>query len=566
MKFNPKIVPFDRSAAYMHHRAMKNRRDNNLVDALELLRRAVERSPENREYRLDMAEIYCEMGCHEQSNRLLLDMLAEEDAPAECYYGLALNMLGMNNEGGARNAMRQYLAHEPDGAHSEEVRIMRSELDFFREMRRSKNRRRLRAQYVASQACDHMKDEDFAAARALFEKSLRLRSDQREIRALYAMNLYLMGDVEGAMAQCDQVLEGEYASVRALCVAAQVYQMAGRAEACSALIERALKADPDGVEMRMLIYTMSEIGMHAQAGDLARRALFETPHDRALLHVRAVALLKTGADAQEAAGFWTRILRIDPEDSIAAYYEDLAFHNELEGVELGYAYQVPQAEYERRLKYIAGQIGGGAAAIEREWKENARFRQLLKWCAEIDNPHFQRAAVTVLAAMEDGEAVSTLREYLSRESMPVELKLHASFVLNMRGADMRKLLPAVEDASRGLLPDEESMLEGMPVGQRQLIRYAAETLEDFYDADALAELVLIWQRYRKNRGLRTEPLLRTETAAAALAAWYLIEHGKTPNYARLCREFGCRERQLRYFLARMSDALGEGDTDHDATD
>ena len=52
MSFDPKVVPFDRSAAYMHHRAMKNRRDNNVVDALELLRRAVERSPDNDEYKL----------------------------------------------------------------------------------------------------------------------------------------------------------------------------------------------------------------------------------------------------------------------------------------------------------------------------------------------------------------------------------------------------------------------------------------------------------------------------------------------------------------------------------
>ena len=49
MSNNPKLVNFARSPAYMHHRAMLNRRDNNVVDALELMRRAVEESPENRE-------------------------------------------------------------------------------------------------------------------------------------------------------------------------------------------------------------------------------------------------------------------------------------------------------------------------------------------------------------------------------------------------------------------------------------------------------------------------------------------------------------------------------------
>jgi len=106
MSYNPKVVSFERSAAYVHHRAMKNRRDNNPVDALELMRQAVEQSPDNREYLLDLAEMYCEMGCHEQSNRILLEMLAQPDAPAECYYGLALNQLGMNDLEGAKQSLR----------------------------------------------------------------------------------------------------------------------------------------------------------------------------------------------------------------------------------------------------------------------------------------------------------------------------------------------------------------------------------------------------------------------------------------------------------------------------
>ena len=121
MDRNLKVVAFKRSSAYVHHRAMMNRRENNIVDALELMRRAVESAPDNREYRLDLAELYCEMGCHEQSTRLLLDMLAEGDGPSECYYGLALNQLGMNDLAGARRSLSLYRRKEPEGAHLEEV-------------------------------------------------------------------------------------------------------------------------------------------------------------------------------------------------------------------------------------------------------------------------------------------------------------------------------------------------------------------------------------------------------------------------------------------------------------
>ena len=60
MNYNPKVVSIDRSAAYVHARAMKNRRDNNPIDALELLRQAVNQEPENTEYKLDLAEMLCD--------------------------------------------------------------------------------------------------------------------------------------------------------------------------------------------------------------------------------------------------------------------------------------------------------------------------------------------------------------------------------------------------------------------------------------------------------------------------------------------------------------------------
>ena len=154
MSKNPKVVSFDRSAAYLHHRAMMNRRDNHHVDALELMRRAVEAQPENSEYRLDLAELYCEMGCHQQSSRLLLDMLSEKDAPSECFYGLALNQLGMNDLTGAKQSLSIYRKRDPQGVHFEDVRMLAAELDYYTQMSRPANRRLNRAMRVANRACD----------------------------------------------------------------------------------------------------------------------------------------------------------------------------------------------------------------------------------------------------------------------------------------------------------------------------------------------------------------------------------------------------------------------------
>ena len=171
MDRNLKVVAFKRSSAYVHHRAMMNRRENNIVDALELMRRAVEAAPENREYRLDLAELYCEMGCHEQSTQLLLDMLAEDDGPSECYYGLALNQLGMNDLTGARRSLSLYKRRDPEGAHLEEVQRLTEELDFFGELSHPVNRKLHRAASIANRACDAMKADMPEKACRLFDKA-----------------------------------------------------------------------------------------------------------------------------------------------------------------------------------------------------------------------------------------------------------------------------------------------------------------------------------------------------------------------------------------------------------
>lgn len=204
MKQNPKVVSFNQSSAYAHHRAMVNRRENNPVDALELMRQAVERAPENVEYRLDLAELYCEMGCHEQSSRLLLDMLSRRGAPAECYYGLALNQMGMNDLDGARRSLRLYRRADPDGACEGEAGRLAAEIEIYDTMNRPVSRKLGRAMHVADRACELLREGELAEARRAFERSLAMASEQYEMRALYALTLMLMGDGEMALKQADR--------------------------------------------------------------------------------------------------------------------------------------------------------------------------------------------------------------------------------------------------------------------------------------------------------------------------------------------------------------------------
>ena len=562
MSIDPKVVAFDRSSAYVHHRAMVNRRENHPVDALELMRHAVEQSPENREYRLDLAELYCEMGCHEQSNRLLLDMLAQKDAPAECYYGLALNQLGMNDVEGAQHSLRMYRRAEPSGAHVAESVRLSAELEIYDEMNRPVSRKLHRAMSVGDRACAAMREGDNERALRLFERCLLLNSEQYEMRALYAMALLLSGDEERALQEAVASAEGFPPSARAMSVAALVLFGLEEEEKAERLIRKVIEERPIGAERRLLLYSLTEMGMHAEASECARLALQETPYDRKLLHVRAVGLSLSGAPEGRAERFWQRILRIDPEDCVASYYLKLCAEGKVSDCELTYAYQVPDDEYERRFAELSAKVDGGVTAVRGYWKNEPEFRQLIRWASETDDERLRRVAVTVYAAIDDPEAGSMLRSLLFGRELSPELKLHATTMLRLRGVDLKQVLPAGASEEGLVASDSETMLEDFLVGERQLLRYASEMLEDAYDVSALPALAMIWAVYRRHRGLRYDPLVSSEAASAALCYVYFLQRGERANVGELAKLFGCSERRLVFYAGLIAGVLDklEGET------
>ena len=555
MEKNLKVVAFKRSSAYVHHRAMMNRRENHIVDALELMRRAVEAAPENREYRLDLAELYCEMGCHEQSTRLLLDMLAEGDGPSECYYGLALNQLGMNDLDGARQSLNLYRRRDPEGAHLEEVRRLAAELDFFYGLGHPVNRKLHRAVCIANRACDAMKSDMPEKACRLFQRSLEMSSEQYDMRALYAMALLICGNREDALAQAERASEGYPPSVKALSVSAQVFALAGDARTARTLMIRAAEERPEGQDLRLMIYVMGELGMDAEVAEYVRKALQEAPFDRDLLHMRAVALNRTGAPDIRVARFWARILRIDPGDSVAQYYQEAALNGRLGEDPPDYSYQVPRREFERRLRALVAQLGQGYEQLEARWRDDPGFRQLMGWAVRAEDPRLSRAAMTALTTIDHRESRSLLRMLLFNESVPGDLKLHAAMVLRIQGVDSEDIMPARTGLGAGFMPDARAMMARLGVGERQLVRYADEVLQREYGVSALSHLLLVWSAYRQLRGTPMDPVRCVGGGAAALAYSYMLVYGPKPDVATLAKQFGCDARQLVYYARRIASCL-----------
>ena len=556
MKHNPKVVPFNRSAAYVHHRALKNLRDNNPIDALELMRHAVEHSPENQEYRLDLAEMYCEMGYHEQSNRILLDMIAGENPPAECYYGLALNQFGKRETESARRALGLYRKYATEEEYDQQDVIgFCCELDLYDYAGKSSGRKAERAARIAQRACSAMRENDLETAVRLFRRSLSLIAGQPGVRALYAMALKLCGDEKGALKEAEKAVQTGEKSVRALCLAAQVYNMCGRREEAGRLAMQAIELRPGDVKLRLLAFVLCELGMYAEASEAIKRALRETPYAREMLHLRAVAMHKQGAADDQVEPFWLRILRIDPKDSIAQYYHDMALAGRLGEIEPELVYQVPAEEFRRRLREIAQALNAGLESAAMRWREDREFRKLLIWAAETQEEACGEVAVMVIASAGDAESESVLRELLYRVNMPLQVKQLALRCLRWRGADLARLIPPDVMPRDGMLPEPDTLLADLSVGERQLVRLAADRLEEAFGVRVVSALAVMWKTYREGVEAGRDPLINIGEAAAALAWNYCLKHGFKVTVRRLSTMFDCKIRKMVFYARHMAAVL-----------
>ena len=123
------------------------------------------------------------------------------------------------------------------------------------------------------------------------------------------------------------------------------------------------------------------------------------------------------------------------------------------------------------------------------------------------------------------------------------------------GISCDELMPPESELTEGVLPAEDKLLEGLSVGERQLVRYASETMEWRTGAAPGKALALMWSAYRGLRGIHADPLIHTETAAAALVYNYLLFYGAKPKLREVAAEFGCAPRQLAYYARRMAGCI-----------
>ncbi|MBQ6594624.1 MAG: hypothetical protein IJH78_03065 [Clostridia bacterium] len=550
-----KVVRVERTPAYMHHRAMLQWQRGSMVDALELMRRAVEGEPENHIWRLELAELYHQTGCYEESTRLLLDVFVEHpDASQDCLLGLIMNQLALRNMSQATKLLKMYV----EGAVKEgaQLRHVAPEVDirFAAPPGREKDRRRARAERLTRMGMHALSREEGVRAQRLLIRSLGADGSSGENHALLAAASLMEGDREEARRQCARAAE-DGPNVKTACLISHLYRMMGEEDEARAVL-LAHENDGDDEELPALAIAFGVSGLHDRALACAGKALEAAPYDRRMLHVSAAAMWKTGIEPEKACRPWQRIARIDPADSVAKYYLDAQREGELSAERVSYLYELPADEVLRRSRSLCEVLEETPGdRLEQRWRADGSFRELVYWAVSGNAEILQRVAATVLASVNDGEAVSRMRAALFNDSLAEMSRMNAAIALGMRGIAIRSLLPGelCEAPSDGEGADE--IMERFPVNDRALVNYTAELSEA--RASEKAEMAKRWQAYREGRGLRFDAITRPECGAVVLMDYSLKRRDRKRLLCGLSVELHCSPRRMRYYAVRMDRILAK---------
>ncbi|MEG0766942.1 MAG: tetratricopeptide repeat protein, partial [Clostridia bacterium] len=424
------VVPFARSTAYWHQRGLAQKRNQQPLDALELLRRAAQQDPHHEELLLDLAETYAEMHCYEQSNRILFQILAQHQCNPECYFGLGCNFFSLRIYPLARDCLMSYLRHAPDGEYTEDAEEMLALLEAQVLPKDGKTRLlRRTARAVAA-----LEEGNPSMAVRLLRRVLALNPHDSATYALVAFALMAKGSAKEALKAARTAWRLDPTNLRACCAMAVALWQNEKPEAARRYVVYATQKVEEESDESLICQTACEIGAH----DLAYAQLHgmerEQPYNPLLLHMLAVSCFYTGR-MREALRHWACLRRIDPQDTVAAYYYDLlrtcldAQRDPTAEMQPLYAIQLPPMACLERLKTLRNAVQDGTENLLRQWKEDPLLSQLVRWGLEQTEESIQRAMMGLLATVRDELAQTLLKEVLVEPSQGETLKRTAMLAL-----------------------------------------------------------------------------------------------------------------------------------------
>ena len=422
-----KILSFRQDIDFYLTRAEKELDRNDLLAATERYRRAYMSDPTDLDACLALADMLGRMQRYEESNRLLLVDMSMNDPDAESFFGLACNYYGMQEFDYARESLETYLAMEPEGTYAADAEEFLEVLNDEGELRYSiglenESSETLTVTAKARRLTDCGQAEE--AAKLLTEYLAQYPDAHRATHTLATIR-FMQGDIPEALRLVESIIRKDRFHVCARC--SKVLFLRANKQRAEADLEMeailSLKVEFGPEELGAVGLLQMDAEQWDQAKDTMEKLAEFLPYDPLVLHHLATARYMLG-DSNGALECYVKLLRIDPDDTVAQYYRTYLKKNPQPKRRHAFpaAYQVPLPEILHRLHTVTQALSLSTAAFRERWSKERAFRNLLAWSLSLPEEKYCVELLQLIASAADGDAERILRDFLLRTDRSDGLK------------------------------------------------------------------------------------------------------------------------------------------------
>ena len=417
-----KVLSFRQDHTFFAKLGDAKRARNDSLSAVSRYNNALALEPHDLDTRLAAAEVLTDMGRFSQSNRVVIPYMHEdEDFKREAFCLVGFNLFGLCEYEGARNCFNRFFDMTDEV--SERTDAILDALDYI----------------------DSLGEESPAlqdAAVRTFEKKNR--------EAQTAMD---KGDFEGSAKLFGELVKEKPEDPILLYDLALSYLCLNKKRESEEYVDRLLKKEPDNwpawsmkllfardrkneLELKKICNKLEECesndptelfrinGSLLEAGCLelaqrfAERLVRVMPYDTLANHRLAVCLIRQ-KQYRKAAEVYGKLLKIDPEDPIAAFYRrECAAADADRDSALFKDFNMPhyQLPIERVIEMVKDVLESRQITREEivdKWKNDQSFRSVIRWSFTLHEFNVSYSVLNLLRIIGDEDAVLTIREVMA---------------------------------------------------------------------------------------------------------------------------------------------------------
>ena len=387
----------------------------------------------------------------------------------------------------------------------------------------------------------------------------------RSVRAKnqLALAYYCSGERNKAIRLENEVLESSGNDPQALCNSALFLHSIGDDSRALEALNTAKTLSSNGSPEILHNVAVLQLDFKLYSDALVTLTALEKliPYDENVVHKLGYCRFMLG-DSNGALNCYRKLLRINPEDTVAKYYFTVCKRGDsVKGSIASHwsiPYQVPFAEAFRRLNQINRTLMESPEKQQTLWKTDAHFRNLVAWALDLPENRGKNVMLALVFSYGDEYAERILRDFLLRTDQPDDAK-RAVFGMLKR---MKAKEPYMAYLNGDWVPSRVSMIdypESLPASYENVLSLLMSGMAADCGETSAAAAMDILKRYLNAHLDHLPNLTPMQVSAMAAALEFLGCKAAEKDITEdaVCKKYRVSERRLHNAIEKLTPPEGE---------